>query len=665
MWGSDLASGPNQSAFDSAKLPSDQSGSPSGDQDTASSSRLPAGPGGGSGDEIASVLSHWADARESPRGPVAGVGEPGRPPSPGSESDDGATEDEHDRAAKRHEDEDDSEGSREARNEQALPGIVGAMGKSFSHDFSDVSFTKGLPTAATSHGAQAVAADLNHVALDLNTVDLHSAEGTTILGSELAHIVQKRKGRVEPDAVDAHLEGHAAPHLAARTKQDQQRRDDLEREADNAGAKAAQGARASVQAGARAPKNQFWGLGDIWNKAKKTVSGVVDTAKKGASWVGDKVGKGAAWLGDKIGKGTQWLGDKLKAGGSWLKDKLKKGGSWIGKQAQKGGKWALDKLKKGASWVGGKAKDIYEGVKKKASQTWADMRSGMAQEGVLGFLRDPVGVMDRQRAQHELASRFKIVPNDFVGPRAPNQISQQEFEQVSRTYSNIRLGRGDLTINTDEMPKQQADAFRSGAMNDIANLMQTPSGRAQVMGLSNNVLRDDAGNVRRGIFGKEMPLNLGFPIHRHTTLRALHQDSNGDNDLSNDGNAPLDTTNAVADWGKNESRTYRNADGSRGTGTDVNIRYNPGVTINTTRSDVILMHEMGHTRHETQGTMASGMVDATSGIPVDVNKFNNYEHQAAGLGNYANDPMTENAYRRERTELGDVMPQRTSYSVLP
>jgi hypothetical protein len=329
-----------------------------------------------------------------------------------------------------------------------------------------------------------------------------------------------------------------------------------------------------------------------------------------------------------------------------------------------------------ATWLD----DLLEGASTLATQAG----NAFSQEG-LGAVFDPFGALDRQQAQGELADRFQVVGDDFVGPRLPNQVSQQEYQDLCRNYSDIRMGRGDLTIDTAGLGDEQAEAYRSGVMTDIASMLQTQSGRGEIAGLSNNVLVDDAGNTRNGIWGMELPWGLGDPIHRHTTITGLYQDANANKDRTDDVGAPIDTTNGYADPEDLDDMSRR-ADGSRGAGTDVTIRYNPGVNVLENaglsdpwlpfRSDVLLAHEMRHAMHETQGTMDSSMVDATTGDGVadDAGRHRRWEHQAVGIGLYANDPMSENAYRAERALLGaagspgvrtgDVgMPQRGTYSV--
>lgn len=92
----------------------------------------------------------------------------------------------------------------------------------------------------------------------------------------------------------------------------------------------------------------------------------------------------------------------------------------------------------------------------------------------------------------------------------------------------------------------------------------------------------------------------------------------------------------------------------------------------TFRSDVALYHELVHSYHDTRGTTDAPPVDAMDGMRRELRRgnfggaldeilhpdpniasdaaagLNRYEHQAAGLGVHADNPISENAYRRER-----------------
>ena len=360
----------------------------------------------------------------------------------------------------------------------------------------------------------------------------------------------------------------------------------------------------------------------------------------------------------------------LSGAGEWLGNKASEAGDWIGGKATDAANWA------GGAWdsakqMGSDALDWGSNKLGEAMDWGSDWASGIQQEG-LGAVFDPTGAVDRQRAQEELADRFSVVPDDFVGPRLPNQVTQAEYERIAATYSDVRLGRGDLTIDPSALgtPEEQ-QAYRDGARGDIATMMQTESGRAMIYQLHDNAPQNDA---------------AGDPLHRHTTMVPL---------LAADGT--LDRTNGYAAPDGAGSTYTENADGTRtqGTGTDVHIRYNPGVNIGDAypqltqngdnpwlgdfRSDVLLMHEMNHAMNQTAGTGDSRLVqagDAAGNTEVARDAGSNIrriEHQAAGLGMYANDPMTENRYRSERALIGasgapgsvagdSTMHQRTGYT---
>jgi hypothetical protein len=272
---------------------------------------------------------------------------------------------------------------------------------------------------------------------------------------------------------------------------------------------------------------------------------------------------------------------------------------------------------------------------------------------------------DRLAAERELRDRFIIVPDGFVGPRLPNQVTEAEFHNVAREYSDVRSGRGDLTIDTSERTPAQARQYRAGAMHDIGLLLQTPTGRAEIAQLSNNTVTDTSGQT----------------VHRHTLLRALHQNANGDDYRDNDGNAPIDRSNDLADWLK-PADAFQRSDGHGhmvdGPGTDVNVRYNPGVSLpgSTTRSDVLLAHELRHAIDETHGHMDPGLVDASDGVPADIGR-QRYEHQATGIGRFAHESINEAHYRADRAAIGanehgaavepgdQNMPPRPTYNTLP
>jgi hypothetical protein len=307
--------------------------------------------------------------------------------------------------------------------------------------------------------------------------------------------------------------------------------------------------------------------------------------------------------------------------------------------------------------------------------------TGRGLGGAMEALADPKGALDRMAASKELLANksFSLLPPGATGPHAANALSQEEFDKVVRTYSDIRLGRGDLTIDTAEMGKAEGAAYQKQIMGDVTKIMQTESGRRQIMGMSNNVLKDDQG---RALDEKGNVAQPGQEVHRHTTIGANYQmdvdPATGKPSVTPD-NANAFAAPAVR---QNETRGYRDPKtGAQGLGLDAQVRINPAVeSVTGTRSDLLLAHELEHARHTTQGIMEPGVIqygqgpkDIPSEMPVitpgGANVVYAREHQAMGVGNYPMYPqrggkvegMTEAAYVAERNAMGDNLPARQGH----
>ncbi len=142
-----------------------------------------------------------------------------------------------------------------------------------------------------------------------------------------------------------------------------------------------------------------------------------------------------------------------------------------------------------------------------------DLGRGVMQEG-LGGLLDPTGMLGRQQAQRDLADRFQVVDGDSSEPRRDNQVTQAEYERIARTFSDVRMGRGDLTVDASSFDgtnaATEAADYQQGAMDQIANMMMTQAGRKQIENLHDNVLLDDHGDSRASWWESD--------THHHTTI---------------------------------------------------------------------------------------------------------------------------------------------------
>lgn len=282
----------------------------------------------------------------------------------------------------------------------------------------------------------------------------------------------------------------------------------------------------------------------------------------------------------------------------------------------------------------------------RVGQTLGDAGRAWQQEGVGGLL-DPLGALDRQQAQRDLSDRFQVVGDDHAGPRAQNQVSQAEYQRLAGQLSGARRGTGDLRIDSSELARAPADraAWEQGTQADLADLLMTESGRGQVDALSNNVARDDRGAARRNHFGRE--------IHRATTIAPLFAPGATTHDAS-----------TLTEWGAHAEvgqAGHRGLDGKRGEGCDVRVEINPG-TVQHLRSDVAIQHELQHALHGTQGTNAP-MLECMRNPDVDLQAIGLRRSDTPDGGPVAGDPAgaTENAYRRDRTALGDPFIPRTDH----
>lgn len=320
-------------------------------------------------------------------------------------------------------------------------------------------------------------------------------------------------------------------------------------------------------------------------------------------------------------------------------------------------------------------------------QTIGDVGRGLSQEGLSGLL-DPGGMMDRQQSQRDLSGRFEVLPDDFIGPRRQNQVSQEQYQDIARTFSDVRRGTGDLAVDSSGFDGANAGTesaeYRQGTMDMVANMMMTTGGRRQIGNLNHNVQVGDDGKSVLDASGDEQ--------HRQTTIRPLFGIDNGTVDAEGNivwqepsagnhtaGNLRSDNGFAAPLGGGSD----RAADGTRGTGGDVDIIWNPGANDiggQGARSDLILAHEMEHAINQSQGTQADGKFGGTNadGTPRTDATYRNAERQAVGLtrsdsgagaGHFPGDPdgCSENTYRAERNGLGlgEQWLPREAYSGLP
>ncbi|MGE5185693.1 MAG: M91 family zinc metallopeptidase [Acidobacteriota bacterium] len=251
-----------------------------------------------------------------------------------------------------------------------------------------------------------------------------------------------------------------------------------------------------------------------------------------------------------------------------------------------------------------------------------DLNEEYRAEGLGAFI-DPAGAADRLAARRELASRFNVMSDGTPGVAHQNQVSESEFEQIAREYSDIRLGRTDLQFGAKPANMAAGDysAFKTNAMSDVADILQTESGRGLIDSLAHAPLQSD---------GKS---------HRITTMNPYLK-PNGQFDQGNSG-------------------------GGGNFGVSGHIETTPGMTtspgLGDFRDDAVMYHELTHAHHAVYNTWDGDTVGSLNWMgrqfpygtdPDSVNKIKESEYQAVGLGRHAGDRFSENRYRSERREIG-------------
>lgn len=182
----------------------------------------------------------------------------------------------------------------------------------------------------------------------------------------------------------------------------------------------------------------------------------------------------------------------------------------------------------------------------------------------------------------------------------------------------------------------------------------------------------DIGDILQTESGRALIAELSHPENGATTDLRPH--------LTGDGTR-LDHYGAAESGDPRPGHGSPARDGTPGIGSHTSVALNPQHDVlNRTwgsnhRSDVTLFHELAHARHDVGGTTDNSRVEEgdsirgalrtggigaawryamaeASGPSLDTARpLPRREHQAVGIGLYSGDPLTENAYRRERNAV--------------
>lgn len=271
---------------------------------------------------------------------------------------------------------------------ELAPAFRVRMEKCFGESFSNVEVRRGLSSQDQWLGARAVA-ERERITVDTRILDTkEQPESQLVLAEEFAHVLQKRRGHVVPDPLDA-LSREREPH--GQQSENGRHRESLEQEAKGAATAALSGAKPAIAAGSHAPVRQYNGV-----ELQQGLLGKIGVASAQAGLVGDEGGgatpvgqigavfdDGGVYLRDAPNEKTSRILTKLafatrffaesELSGGWYKVRVLSGGSgYVAKHLvrlapEPGAR--LHKIQAGESVIG-----IAEGAYKKAVRGDEDLR---------------------------------------------------------------------------------------------------------------------------------------------------------------------------------------------------------------------------------------------------------------------------------------------------
>ena len=211
-------------------------------------------------------------------------------------------------------------------------------------------------------------------------------------------------------------------------------------------------------------------------------------------------------------------------------------------------------------------------------------------------------------AKLALLKHVKLVDNkQALKPnRKGNEVTEQELAQYSELFANIT--RGDTSIKFAHDDANELENYKKGTLAEMAKMMSTGTGRT--------LLSELAGG-------------------KHTTT--IQPTAQGPHATSVDQQGAHDPTKGSA----------------------ANVHFNPGVEFPKAQTglsahataDTALLHEMVHAHHYVHGKRQKGLNDINN-MPLGHKDMNSKieEYATVGLGDFANDKITENSYRAQMRE---------------
>ena len=245
-----------------------------------------------------------------------------------------------------------------------------------------------------------------------------------------------------------------------------------------------------------------------------------------------------------------------------------------------------------------------------------------------------------------------VVPDSYVGPMPAGAVRESDYQRMVGVYSNIDSGKSSLTIDTSNFMKDAegndlsllsdpvgymealaaAGEFRQHYMGYIQDLVKTPAGLQLLETL-------DQSKHKTRIFHNEGGNYAAADDRESTSIRPDGKHNKGSGSI-----VGVDPNDLL--WSRQENCSK-----------DPAQRWQPWMR---DRPKFAFYHELVHAYHNVRGDAAQGggsFAQCTEGRT----EIGNWEFQAAGIGPYRGEAVSENAIRAqmgaaERPTYGGAVP---------
>jgi len=240
-----------------------------------------------------------------------------------------------------------------------------------------------------------------------------------------------------------------------------------------------------------------------------------------------------------------------------------------------------------------------------------------------------------------------VVPDNYVGPMPAGAVRETDYQRMAGVYGNIASGNSSLQFDTSNFMKDEEGKDLSLLDDPVAYLDALGSAaqfQDQYMGYIRDLVKTPAGlQMLETLDQSKLQTRIQYGEGGNSVLAdnpdATHLDEAGNRNTGSGSTVSLDPNEIL--WSDEEACAKGASD-----------RWQPWMR---DRPKFSFYHELVHAYHNNQGDVVNGggSYAQCSEIPTEIG---NWEFQAAGIGPYRAEAVSENSIR---AQMG--VPERPTY----